>query len=154
MTLSDNLKSILDRVRSIPARLDLRPYTVTVRLRSWSGTRPGLGTKTDTDTELLVDGYAPHVRQLSQRDVIASGGLYSTQDFEVTLTPSFTVGDVSGGVAVSSFEPSTTSHPQEIFFKLTGPGIPENGAWFKKVGQNISESVTLRITLKKTAEVL
>ncbi len=154
MSLADNLKLALDKVRGIPGKLGLRPYTVTVRLRSWSGSRAGLGTKTDTDTALLVDGYAPHVRQLGQRDVIASGGLYSTQDFEVTLTPDFTVGSVSGGIAAATFDPSSGATPQEVFFLLTGPGIPENGAWFKKVGQNISGTLTTRITLKKTAEVL
>jgi hypothetical protein len=93
------------------------------------------------------------VRQLTQRDVIASGGLYTTQDLEITLTPAFSTAVLTGGLSVLSLDPATTSHPQEIFFKVTGPGYP-SGAWFKKIGQNFSEALTYKITLRKTAEVV
>ncbi len=151
MSLADELKLALDSVRAIPGILGLRPYTVSVRVRSWSGSRAGLGTATDVDSQLLVGGLPPDVRQLTQRDVIASGGLYSTQDYEVTLTPDFTSGDLTGGISASVLDPDVGSHPQEIFFQLTGPGSP--GSFYKKVGQDISNILTYKITLRKTGEI-
>lgn len=152
--LSEALKASLDKVRAIPGILGLRPYTVYIRVRIWSGERPGLGTKTDTDTDLTVnDGYAPRVRQLTEKDVVASGGLYSDQDFEILLTPAFVSSCGIGGYLVSAFDPSTSSNPTEVFFNIKGPGLPATGGWYKKISQDVSSALTNTFIIRKTAEI-
>lgn len=152
MTFANSLRATLDKLRAIPAKLGLRSYTVTVRVRSWSGDRPGDGVLTDTLTQLTVDGYAPKVKQLTQQDVIASGGLYQDQDLEVSLTPEFTVNAVTGGVTVQTFDPPVGAAPTEVAFIVEGPGLPEGGSVFKKIGQRVDSELTYRITLRNTGE--
>lgn len=151
--LDEELRASLDAVRSIPAILGLRPFQVVVRQRVWSGERAGLGTKTDSDGYLTVDGYAPKVKQLSQKDVVASGGFFQDQDLEITFTPSYDVACGSGGFNTSFFDPPTTNNPTELFFKVYGPGLPSIGAWYKKINQRIDSKITYKITIRKTAEL-
>ncbi len=152
--LSEQLKASLDRVRAIPGILGLRPYTVSVRVRTWTGERAGLGTKSDSDTSLTVfDGYQPRVRQLTEKDVVASGGLYSDQDFEVMITPAYVGACGIGGYLTTVFDPATGSNPMEVFFNIKGPGLPTTGGWYKKFSQDVSSVLTNTFILRKTAEI-
>lgn len=126
----------LDGIRGIPGILGLNPFTVTIRVRTWTGVRVGLGTKTDTDTVLTVgcacaNGLQPvRVKQLSAKDVVASGGLYTDKDYKVgPLTPTY----VTGGVADSTINPPMNANPTEVLFKMTGPGLPAAGQWFQRI---------------------
>ena len=44
----------MDEVRGIAGELGLRPFTVTLRVRTWTGERPNIGTKVDNDTVLTA----------------------------------------------------------------------------------------------------
>lgn len=152
--LSEALKAALDGVRAIPAILGLRPYSISIRVRTWDGERVGLGTKTDTDGYITVgDGYQPRVRQLSQKDIIASNGLYSDQDLEVMITPAFVSACGVGGYLVSDFDPVVNSNPTEIFFNVQGPGMPAQGSWYKKISQSTDLALTNTFIIRKTAEI-
>lgn len=105
--------------------------------------------KTDLDTPLRVGANPPRVHQLTQRDAIASGGLYSTQDFEIIVTPDF----LTGGFTASQLDPPPDGSPKEVLFLLTGPGI-QGTAVFKKIGQDFSGVATYKITLRKTGEIV
>jgi len=151
------LKAI-DAIRSIPDEFGLRPYDITVRIRTWSGSRPGLPgtTKSDNDFTLTVgNGNArPHCRQMTEKDIVRSGGFFSDQDFEVgPLTPSY-AGSVNH-TATTIFDPVVTgsSSPTEVFYNIAGPGLPSGGAWFKKKSQNVTWAMHYTLYLERTAEV-
>lgn len=152
--LSEQLKAALDAVRAIPDQLGLRPYTVSIRVRTWSGERAGLGTKTDADGYIVVgDGYRPSVREISSQDIIASGGLYTQEDLKITVTPAYVGACGIGGHLVSDFEPDVNANPTEIFFNIKGPGHPANGSWYKKISQNVDSVLTYTFIIRKTAEI-
>ena len=152
--LNEEISAASDQVRAIPGILGLRPYQVSVRKRTWTGERVGLGTKTDADGYLTVaDGYSPRVKQLTQKDIVASGGLYSDQDLEITITASYDVVCGTGGYDPSFFDPLPTSSPIEIYFKVYGPGLPSIGAWYKKISQRLDSATTYKIIIRKTGEL-
>jgi hypothetical protein len=153
MTFVNRLRAKLDAARVKPALLGLRPFTITVWTRSWSGGRSGLGSVTDGYQALTVgDGYAPHVRQLSQRDVIASGGLYSEQDLEVTLTAAYDACSTSGGFEVSDFDPPRDGYFKQVLFIVTGPGMPTAGRLYQKKGQRVDSSYSYSLILTATGQ--
>lgn len=130
----------LDFIRGIRGQLGLNPFTVTVRVRTWNGARVGLGTKTDTDTVLKVGcacsaGLQPvTVKQLSAKDIVSSGGLYTDNDYRVgPLTPDYNTGGRTGGITDTTINPIPTDSPTEVYFKMTGPGLPVAGQWFKRI---------------------
>ena len=136
-TLRDALLPAIDAIRGIPDALGVRLYDVTIRVRTWSGSRPGVdaSTSTDADSIFYVDAgtHRTRVVQVTSRDVIASGGMYQDQDLKVgPLTPAYT----GGGVDVSLFDPPTGAAPVEVFFKIAGPGMASGGSWFKKINTN------------------
>jgi len=152
--LGDELRAALDEARSIPGILGLRPFDLFVRVRTWSGTRAGLGTKTDVDTDILTDGYRPRVEHLSNRDIVASGGLYTDEDLKITVTPAYSGVCGTGGTAPEVFDPDVSSSPQEIFFNIKGIGHPVGGHWYKKISEHTDSVLTYFFIIRKTAEVL
>lgn len=152
MTVRDALLPALDVVRGVGGTMGLRPYSVTIRVRTWSGPIIGNGTKTDVDSALTVSNgtQPPMVRQLSGRDVIASGGVFTDQDYEVgPLTPPYPGSVDNSALAIS--HPDTSGNV-ELFFKLVGPEIP-GGAWFRRVGQKSTSALGYSVILRKTDEM-
>jgi hypothetical protein len=139
-TFRDAILPALDQLRALPGVFGIRRFTVTARSRVWTGARPGLGTKTDTDILITNALQTPQgttqepvrVRYLTTREVIASGGLYRDRDLRVgPLTPSWlaTLIFPAGGYADAQVDPLTSASPTEIFWKVTGPSLPSAGAW-------------------------
>lgn len=136
----------LDEIRGIAGELGLRVYSVTLQVVTWSGSRAGQGTKTTapislTNTAPLSGDPAPpvRVRQLSRKEVIASGGLYTDRDFKVgPITPAFaaTIAQYGGGYGDQQIDPAATSTPTELVWSVTGPSLPIGGASFSKVGED------------------
>lgn len=155
-TLRNSLLPAIDAIRAIPGQLGMRLYAVSIVTRTWTGARPGLGTKTDAATALTVDRgqYQAKVRQLTERDVIASAGLYNTQQFEIgPLTPGYASNAGSGGITPDIIDPAVGSTAIEVFFKVTGPGFPAGGGWFKKVATNVTKPYRYTFIVEKTAVV-
>lgn len=151
--LRNRLLPMVDVIRGIPGRLGLRLYTVTVRVTTWSGAAAGVGTPTITETGIKLDlgTYPTRVRQVTQQEIAASGGLYQAQDMIVgPITPPYT-GSATDNDAISVFEPPVGASPTEIIFKLTGPGLPTTGAWYEKVSQDVSKSFRYTFVLRKLA---
>lgn len=126
--------------RSIGGLMGLRPFTVFVRTRRWSGNRVGQGTFVDNaggpDVQ-LTNGVAPlgpqpvRVRTLSNRDIIASGGIYRDRDMRVgPLTPSFAASILpAGGFNDSTVDPPQVgSIPTQIMWIVFGPGMFASGS--------------------------
>ncbi len=159
MAVKSNLRQallpVVDRLRSIPAQLGLRQFSVSVVSRTWTGTRAGLGFNEDTSKTTSVDlgKYDTKVVQLTSRDVIASGGLYSAEDLTIgPITPPF-IGSGANNAAITDFDPTPGVAPTEIFFNIKGPGYPVAGAWFKKVSQNTLGNFRYTFVVRRTAEI-
>ena len=74
-TQRDSLRRIANRARAIPgAQFGIRPYTVAVVVKAWSGDHPGEGTETTTTTAITELGHPPRVRLLSPEE-LALGNL-------------------------------------------------------------------------------
>jgi len=154
MSLADCIKYTMDQVLSIPYHLGLRPFRVFLTKIQYTGTRPGLGTRTRTDTELLVgDGY-PMCNQVSARDIFNSGGLLSDKDFKLTIIdPYTTVDGISGGTAESIFMPQMDGYNTQIYFHLFGGGFPPGGQYFKKKYGVEDCNLVTDIYLEATGEI-
>ena len=155
MTPREAWLPVLDTMRgALNTVWDLRRYDVVVRVTtSTGGILPGAqgSTRTPVDTPLVVAGGArPKVEQLSQRDILASGGLYQDQDLRIgPLTP--VAAGYPSGIDPATFDPAFAGSNVEVRFKITGPGVPA-GAWFKKVGQDISRNFRFTLIVRKTGE--
>ncbi len=163
-TLGTDLLDVLDDIRGIPGELGLRPYKVTVLVRTWNGSRPGVDQSTSTDATSVISvdigSQHPRVRQLTQREIIASAGMYQDQDMRVgPITPPTVggtdppyVGATADHSAISVFEPPIGAGPVEIFFKLEGPGMSPGGSYFKKVGQDVTRPLHYEFVVRRTGE--
>ncbi len=138
-TLGSDLLEALDDIRSIGGELGLRPWSCTVRVRTWTGARVGLGDRTDVDTPIVnmaSNGVAQpvYVKQLSRKEIIASGGLYTDRDWKVgPITPPYPsiLRVPAGGFDDTTIDPQPTGQPTEIFWFISSPtgtfGVPPGG---------------------------
>lgn len=160
-TLVDALNPALDQLRGIPGILGYRQTSVTVRIVTWTGSKPGLGTVSYVDTPIKVGGglYNPRVTQVTERDAIASGGMYSNQDLKVgPFTPPFlaTFFIAAGGVSHEVIDPLQTNPigtgVKEIFFAVAGKGFLGEKAWFERVGDEAIPSTRRYLYLRRTGK--
>lgn len=150
------LLPVVDKLRGIPGLFGLRIFTVSVVTRTWNGSRPGVDNSTSTDTtkgvKVDLGTYRTKVTQITARDVIASGGMYTDQDVRVgPITPPYT-GSTQDGDAITVFDPLPNAAPQEIFFNIQGDGYPAGGAWFKKISQDVTRPMRYEFVLRRSAE--
>lgn len=103
------------RKLSGPTFADIRVNQLTVRTRTWSGTRLGLGTSTDSD--LVLPPHYP-IRYLTAQEVFSSAGSYEVGDILVDhVTPS----DGNGtGYTPEQLRPTITENNVEVIYLLTG----------------------------------
>lgn len=131
----------LDEIRSIGGELGLRNYVVSVRIRTWSSGRQGLGIPTSITTQMVNAGGQPiMVRQVSRTEAIASGGLYTNRDLRVgPITPAYAAqfGLLAGGFVDSTIDPaqSVSPFPVDVQWIVTGTAIPTTGVVYDKIGE-------------------
>lgn len=142
MGFRDDMRSLAYNVRSIPGALfEMRPYTVAVRVTTWSGTHPGDGTETATSTPITeANGQPPKVRFLNDEER-ALGGLPEGTIEVGNITPDFP----GGGTALSVLAPATVG--STVHYILTGPEFP-NGAVYERVGVGTDHAFHYTLTLK------
>lgn len=142
----------VDRIRGIPGQFDIRLFTCKVRVTTWSGSRIGQGTATIVSERLLTVGegqYMPKVRQVTQKDILASGGKYTDQDFKVgPLTPPY----LGGGVPAEWIDPPQQAGPTEVIFLLEGPGMPPGGGRYKRIGDETDRAFHYNIILRHNGQ--
>lgn len=145
MSLRDQLLPVVEAIRGIPVTMGLRLHTVSLVTREWDGDRVGLGNSEDTETVITVANGTGNVRvqQVSSRDVVASGGLLTAQDLKVgPFTP--------GYVLPSTIDPPADDTPREVFFRVTGPGMGDDGRWFRRVNDSTLPNFTSVLYLQAT----
>jgi len=152
VSLRDDLLSDVDDIRGIPGELGVRLFSVSVLVRTWTGARPNApgSTKTDVVTPIKTGLGAQDVkvRNLTSRDVIASGGAYNDQDLEIgPITPPFP--GVDEGNAISEWETSTTTTAREVFYLVEGPGTRVGGDLYYKINTKTDRAFRYVLTLRR-----
>lgn len=148
MALKDDLLPLLDELRGIPGELGFRPYQVEVRKVSWSGSRPGQGTRTITSTPLLVgNGQDPKVRSVTRKDVVAGTIEAVEGQWDIgPLTPAF----AGGGVDADTLNPrKIPGQWVEVYFVITGgDDMPADGLLCKRVSDQVDHALrrVVRVT--------
>jgi len=143
-------RPLLSQWRGLVSSAGLRPFTVSVRVTSWTSAIPMVGGgKTYVDTPIREGGGNPKVRQITQRQIIASGGLYEDRDLRIgPLTPVF----AGGGFDPTILDPVPGTTPAEIMFLITGPGTSPTGDWYREIARYIAENFSYWFTVRKTGE--
>lgn len=95
----------------------MRDTNVVLRQRVWTGGHRGEGTPVDTDTTITP---APHVRELSTREISQSGGRFEVGDIRMgPITPKY----AGGGYTKEELSPTSTVNGTEYYYVLTGPEV-------------------------------
>jgi len=148
MTFRDDLRAICHEVRAIPADLGVRPYTVAIVTRAWSGDEPGQGTLTTTTTAITeANGAPPKVRSVSGEELLL-GTTHDTGTVEVgPITPDFP----GGGTLIAALAPVVGNGQTQFHFVLTGPDYP-NGANFACREYSTDHGYHYKLTLERVAD--
>lgn len=129
-------------IREIPTDLGMRRYTLTIRVRTWSGGRPGVGTPTDSDLTITP---RPRVRAVSVREVQASGGRYTDGDLTADRINPYVAGPPAVGYTPTQLRPVASGPAQEVMYILTGDEGPFEcslvGDYFTGEGRSFTPSL-------------
>ena len=121
-TLRTSLLPVAQTIRALAGALvwDVRPTTIAIVRRVWSGGRKGMGTYVDTTLTTLPP---VRVRTPSEHEISSSGGRYETEDVLVDeITPAFP----GGGLTPAQIRPDG-AQGTEIFCVLSGYIVGEYG---------------------------
>lgn len=148
MGLRDDLLPDVDDIRSIPGEEGLHLFRVFVRVQTWSGGRPHLGTKTgDVQTELLVGGRPPHVREIRSRDIAAGTSELKSVEWEIgPLTQAW----AGGGVPPELIDPDRGATAGSIQFVLFGPGLPATGLVCHRVTDSLDKPFRVMVRVRSS----
>jgi hypothetical protein len=156
-TLRASLLPLIDSIRGLPALMGFRPHILTVRVQQWtSAQRPGPGAHADTNTGIKVDLSIGNVkvRNVTQRDIVASGGIFTDQDVVVgPFTPPYP-GSFKDNDAIAVFDPPVSATPTTVLYNIQGPGYSATGDWFKKIYQRVDQPLHYTLWLRKTGQVM
>lgn len=150
MTLADDLKPLANSIRAIPGQLGIRPYTVEIVLRHWTGTHVGDGTRSETATAITeAGGQPPKVRFLNGEERALLGVAHAVVEIG-PITPDF----ATGGTSIETLTGLAFS-PQdhdEILYRLTGPGFPD-GQLFRIRDISSDRALQYRVQVEPIAEI-
>jgi hypothetical protein len=139
-TLADGLKGLAYGVRSLPGKLGVRPHTVSIVRRSWSGSQPGDGVQTDVETKIHEGGnQPPKIRWLTEEQ-LAVGQLQPGTVAVGPITQKFN----GGGTDLSDLDASELLTGEARYLRITGPMHPK-GALYKII--KLSADHALHYTL-------
>lgn len=135
----DRLNAIADRARRIA--VPIRTCTVSIRKATWSGDQVGDGTAT-FGPALALPTYVK-VREITSKEVAASGGKFEEEDLMVgPITPSFG----SGGLKLSDIIPDALSDKEAIEYTVAGA---VNGI-YRLFGSTEAKPFRCMLTLRRT----
>lgn len=143
--------------KSIPAALDVRQqHKLVIVTRTWEGSRIGAdGGYHDTRLELVERYKARHV---TQREILASGGLYEAGQISVgPITPTdgdpLTGAGGTTGYCIHQLRPDTAprigKRTQEVFYELSGP----HQGVYKCVGAETLKDLSWYLILERMQNV-
>lgn len=126
------MRKLAYELRAMAGRdFEIRPYTVSVVTKVWSGSQPGEGSATTTTTAITEDdGQPPKVRVLNDEQ-IALGGLPRGAVKVGPITPDFP----GGGTAFDTLSPASLDAGDSFYYVLTGPDYPSGARFVLKEAQ-------------------
>jgi hypothetical protein len=141
--------ALLDSIRtSYPNDYALRPVTLTVRVKTWSGTSVGPpGTATTDDTVIAGPaGNRYKLRAVTEKDIVASGGKYQAGQYRVgPITPPYAGGPIT---ADDIIPPKIAGLGREVYYGVTdATGITQ---WCSMVGAETMHALHWYLVLKPT----
>lgn len=149
MGLREDLLPAVLAIRNIAVDLGIRRYQVWIRIVTYSGSRVGLGTATNTDTYL----GRVKVREKSSKDIIAGTELgdivYEIGPFTPEHNGSLGWTDTKA-MAPEDLSPPQTGTPTEIYYLVKGPGLPTTGILCTRVSDDLAEPFRYMVTVKST----
>lgn len=151
MSFRTGLLARVDKIRRIPqSAYDMRQNTIDIIIRQWSGDVVGNGTSVDLKRRLFINHDRNiRVRQVSSKDIVASGGLLTESSLKIgPFTPSYP----GGGLDNPDFDPPVNGKSREIFFIIKGLGMGKQGRWFRRVNDNSLQNYTTWLFLTATGE--
>lgn len=126
MALADDLRPVLHSIRSIPGSLGLRPHSVQIVTRRWSGEHPGEGTLTEDSVDITESGsQSPKVRWLTDEQRAVAHLDQATVEVG-PITPSFS----TGGTSLDDLAGADLQVGDTYYLRVTGPKHP-NGALYR-----------------------
>jgi hypothetical protein len=97
--------------------------------------------------------HKPRVVQVTQRDIIMSGGAYQDQDLKVgPITPPYR-GGAADNSAITVFDPLPNGSPVEIFFNVSGPGMAVGGSWFEKFQMTVTKPFSYQFVIRRSGRI-
>ena len=128
----NDIRKLAYELRSMAGRdFEIRPYTVSVVTRVWSGDQPGEGISTATTTPITeADGQPPKVRVLNDEQ-LALGNLPRGAVKVGPITPDFP----GGGTSFDTLSPAGLSAGDSFYYVLTGPDYPTGARFVLKEAQ-------------------
>jgi hypothetical protein len=144
MGFRDDIRELAYELRSLPgAEFEIRPYTVAVVTRTFTGNHIGEGAESATTTPITeANGQPPRVRILDDEQ-LALGGVPRGSVEVGPITPEFPGGGTTWAVLSGA-----GADPGELFYYvLTGPEYP-NGARFLFVAGFTDKTFGYRVRLR------
>lgn len=147
MALADDLRPLLTRIRAIPGELGLRPYSVAMRVRTYSGDTLGLGQPSDETIAITEDGgQPPKVRWLDDEQIALAG--YKTAGIEVgPMTPAHS----GGGTELATLTQAGVLDRSEVHLVITGPEHPE-GANYRVTSIRTDRALRYMVRAERVAD--
>lgn len=123
--------------------------SIRIVVREYEG-RAGDGTYAEEEIAVL-DHYP--VREISDREVASSGGLYESGDIKVEMiTKPFTVGLVTGGYTDAQLRPASNFDPRDnskrVFYIATG----DINGFYSLIALHSDDVVAWSMVLRRTRE--
>lgn len=148
MSFRDSILPAVQAIRNIAVDMGIRRFQVWTRVVTWSGSRPGVGTKTEVDTYL----GRVKVRDVKSKDVVA--GMSELADAVYELGP-FTPehGAIVNTPDTKAPSPDMLAPPQtgatsESYYLLKGPGLPDDGVLCARVGDTTTRPFRYMVTVR------
>lgn len=138
MSLRSDLVPVVDAGRQLAADLGLRQRTVTIRTRTWSGSRVGSGTATDSD---LVLSPPPRVGEPPGRYRNDTVGQYETGDLLLTR--------VSRTLAESAMMDPGTANVERFFLVTNAADGDTTPRQYRMTGAPVLRSFGWEINLTR-----
>ena len=136
----------LDALRTqYPNDYALRLVELKVRVKTWSGSGAAKGSKTTVDTVIAgPSGNRYKIKEVTAKDVIASGGKYQAGQFKVgPITPPYAGGPYTANDIIP---PTVAGQGREVYYGVTdATGVTQ---WCSMVGADTMNALHWFLYLK------
>ncbi len=166
LNIIDPIRFAIDVTQATEAMMGLHKFAVEIiTITNAGGTRPGVGgTRVRTDYRVSIgpvdffasdDGYLnPSFQQVSGRDIVLSGNLLTNKDFKLgPIVYPYDTSFYTGGIDIKLTNPDMQSNNLQLYFKVTGEGVPSSGWYFKRIWGQEDSNLSYYVYIRNTAEI-